>query len=87
MRWAFDPGNEDPNAVLMPGKDYTRSTPNSWAPISYDPAMNAVFLPMGSSSVDLWVPTVPRWITNMARRCWRWTPPPVKKVGVSDGPQ
>jgi membrane-bound PQQ-dependent dehydrogenase, glucose/quinate/shikimate family len=54
MRWAFDPGNEDPNAVLMPGQDYTRSTPNSWAPISYDPAMNTVFLPMGSSSVDLW---------------------------------
>jgi len=54
MRWAFDPGNDDPNAVLMPGKNYTRSTPNSWAPLSYDPAMNTVFLPMGSSSVDLW---------------------------------
>ena len=54
MRWAFDPGNDDPNAVLMPGQDYTRSTPNSWAPLSYDPAMNTVFLPMGSSSVDLW---------------------------------
>lgn len=23
MRWAFDPGNVDPNAILMPGKDYT----------------------------------------------------------------
>lgn len=54
MRWAFDPGNTDPNAILMPGKDYTRSTPNSWAPMSYDPAMNTVFIPMGSSSVDLW---------------------------------
>ena len=54
MRWAFDPGNADPNAVLMPGKDFARSTPNSWAPMSYDPAMNTVFIPMGSSSVDLW---------------------------------
>lgn len=54
MRWAFDPGNVSPNTVLMPGKDYTRSTPNSWAPMSYDPAMNTVFIPMGSSSVDLW---------------------------------
>lgn len=54
MRWAFDPGNDDPNAILLPGKHYTRSTPNSWAPMSYDPAMNTVFLPMGSSSVDLW---------------------------------
>lgn len=54
QRWAFDPGNVDPNAVLLPGQNYVRSTPNSWAPMSYDPAMNTVFLPMGSSSVDLW---------------------------------
>lgn len=54
MRWAFDPGHDDPNARLQPGKTYARSTPNSWAPMSYDPAMNTVFIPMGSSSVDLW---------------------------------
>ncbi|MBK0033983.1 glucose/quinate/shikimate family membrane-bound PQQ-dependent dehydrogenase [Erwinia sp. S43] len=54
MRWAFDPGNPDPTAKLEPGKTFVRSTPNSWAPMSYDPAMNTVFLPMGSSSVDLW---------------------------------
>ena len=54
MRWAFDPGRDDPNARLEPGKTYARSTPNSWAPMSYDAAMNTVFIPMGSSSVDLW---------------------------------
>jgi quinate dehydrogenase (quinone) len=54
MRWAFDPGNQEPNSVLKPGQTFVRSTPNSWAPMSYDPAMNTVFLPMGSSSVDLW---------------------------------
>ncbi|WP_034949896.1 PQQ-binding-like beta-propeller repeat protein, partial [Erwinia oleae] len=54
MRWAFDSGKEDPNAALKPGENYVRSTPNSWAPMSYDPAMNTVFMPMGSSSVDLW---------------------------------
>ena len=54
MRWAFDPGHDDPNARLQPGQTYARSTPNSWAPMSYDPAMNTVFIPMGSSSVDLW---------------------------------
>jgi quinate dehydrogenase (quinone) len=54
MRWAFDPGHDDPNARLVAGQSYTRSTPNSWAPMSYDPAMNTVFIPMGSSSVDLW---------------------------------
>ncbi|MDR3434820.1 MAG: glucose/quinate/shikimate family membrane-bound PQQ-dependent dehydrogenase [Rouxiella aceris] len=54
MRWAFDPGKEDPNAQLQPGQTFVRSTPNSWAPMSYDPAMNTVFLPLGSPSVDLW---------------------------------
>lgn len=54
MRWAFDPGRDDPNAGLQPGRTYARSTPNSWAPMSYDAAMNTVFIPMGSSSVDLW---------------------------------
>ncbi|MGO4476986.1 membrane-bound PQQ-dependent dehydrogenase, glucose/quinate/shikimate family [Massilia sp. 2TAF26] len=54
MRWAFDPGHDDPNAQLAPGQTFARSTPNSWAPMSYDPAMNTVFIPMGSSSVDLW---------------------------------
>jgi len=54
MRWAFDPGHDDPNAQLQPGRTWARSTPNSWAPMSYDPAMNTVFIPMGSSSVDLW---------------------------------
>ncbi|NDJ58130.1 glucose/quinate/shikimate family membrane-bound PQQ-dependent dehydrogenase [Enterobacteriaceae bacterium 4M9] len=54
MRWAFDPGRDDPTMALTPGETYVRSTPNSWAPMSYDAAMNAVFIPMGSSSVDLW---------------------------------
>lgn len=54
MRWAFDPGDKDPNATLQPGQTFARSTPNSWAPMSYDAAMNTVFMSMGSSSVDLW---------------------------------
>ncbi|WP_409158282.1 glucose/quinate/shikimate family membrane-bound PQQ-dependent dehydrogenase [Pectobacterium sp. B2J-2] len=55
MRWAFDPGSNDPTIkTLEPGQTYARSTPNSWAPMSYDPEMNTVFIPMGSSSVDLW---------------------------------
>jgi quinate dehydrogenase (quinone) len=54
MRWAFDPGRANPNARLAPGQTFARSTPNSWAPMSYDAAMNTVFIPMGSSSVDLW---------------------------------
>ena len=54
MRWHFDPGQEDPNASLPTGGDFTRSTPNVWAGISYDPDMNTVFMPVGSASVDLY---------------------------------
>lgn len=54
MRWAFDPGNPEDKQAPANGKTYVRSTPNSWAPMSYDPAMNTVFLPMGSSSTDIY---------------------------------
>ncbi|SDI59713.1 quinate dehydrogenase (quinone) [Pseudomonas flavescens] len=54
MRWAFDPGNPEERQAPAEGQTYVRSTPNSWAPMSYDPAMNTVFLPMGSSSTDLY---------------------------------
>ncbi|WPP00308.1 glucose/quinate/shikimate family membrane-bound PQQ-dependent dehydrogenase [Pseudomonas sp. HR96] len=54
MRWAFDPGNPQDKQAPAGGATYVRSTPNSWAPMSYDPAMNTVFLPMGSSSTDIY---------------------------------
>ncbi len=54
MRWAFDPGNPDDKQAPAPGKTYTRSTPNVWAPMSYDPALNTVFMPTGSAAIDLW---------------------------------
>lgn len=54
LRWAFDPGNPEDKAAPAEGKTYTRSTPNVWAPMSYDPASNTVFMPLGSAAVDLW---------------------------------
>lgn len=54
MLWHFDPGSDNPNAPLNADQNFQRSTPNVWAGISYDPAMNAVFLPVGSASVDLY---------------------------------
>lgn len=54
MRWAFDPGNPQDKKAPADGSTYVRSTPNSWAPMSYDPATNTVFLPMGSSSTDIY---------------------------------
>lgn len=54
MRWAFDPGNPEDRNAPTGDRTYVRSTPNSWAPMSYDPAMNTLFLPMGSSSTDIY---------------------------------
>lgn len=53
LRWAFDPGN--PNITLLPpAGEATRVRPNVWASMSYDPVSNTVFMPVGSSSVDLY---------------------------------
>ncbi len=54
LRWAFDPGNPDDQSAPAAGDTYTRSTPNVWAPMSYDPASNTVFMPVGSAAIDLW---------------------------------
>ena len=54
MRWASDPGNPEDRNAPTGDSTYVRSTPNSWAPMSSAPAMNPVFLPMGSSSTDLY---------------------------------
>jgi quinate dehydrogenase (quinone) len=54
MRWAFDPGNPDVKTAPADGQTYVRSTPNVWAPMSYDPASNTVFMPVGSAAIDMW---------------------------------
>ena len=54
LRWAFDPGNPAITGAPAAGKTYARSTPNVWAAMSYDPASNTVFMPVGSASVDLY---------------------------------
>ena len=54
LRWAFDPGNPEVKTAPATGETYTRSTPNVWAPMSYDPASNTVFMPVGSAAIDLW---------------------------------
>jgi quinate dehydrogenase (quinone) len=54
MRWAFDPGNPQDKQAPAAGNTFVRSTPNSWAPMSYDPSTNTIFLPMGSSSTDIY---------------------------------
>ncbi len=53
LRWAFDPGA--PGMKQLPeGQVWTRSTPNVWAPMSWDALSNTVFMPVGSAAIDLW---------------------------------
>jgi quinate dehydrogenase (quinone) len=54
QRWAFDAGNPAIKGAPTDGQSYTRGSPNSWAPMSYDPKLNLVFVPMGNASPDLW---------------------------------
>lgn len=54
MKWAFDPGNPDDHADPVNGKTFTRSTPNVWAPMTYDATSNIVYMPVGNAAIDLW---------------------------------
>jgi quinate dehydrogenase (quinone) len=53
MKWAFDPGNPQDKQAPAPGKTFVRSTPNVWAPMSYDATSNTVYMPVGSAAIDL----------------------------------
>lgn len=50
--WAYDVGRPDRRGEPPPGEHYTRSTPNSWAPISADEQLGLVYLPIGNAVPD-----------------------------------
>ena len=50
--WAWDLGNPDAHGMPAEGGQFTRSTPNAWTNLSYDPALNTVYAPTGNSSPD-----------------------------------
>jgi quinate dehydrogenase (quinone) len=54
MKWAFDPGNPADRKAPVQGKTFVRSTPNVWAPMTYDAVTNTVIMPVGSAAIDLW---------------------------------
>ncbi|RQM47499.1 membrane-bound PQQ-dependent dehydrogenase, glucose/quinate/shikimate family, partial [Burkholderia vietnamiensis] len=54
MKWAFDPGQPEDHAAPATGKTFTRSTPNVWAPMTYDATSNTVYMPVGNAAIDLW---------------------------------
>lgn len=48
---AVPPGTKE--APVPPaGEKFVRSTPNSWAPMSVDPALNLIYVPMGNAPPD-----------------------------------
>lgn len=54
LMWAWDSGNPNINKLPPAGETYSRGGPNVWAPISYDLALNMVYLPTGNATPDYW---------------------------------
>ena len=52
FRWAWDAGNPGNRNGPAAGKWYTRSTPNSWAPMSVDEQLGLVYVPTGNPTPD-----------------------------------
>ena len=52
LAWAWDMGRPDRAGLPGPTEEYTRGTPNSWAPISVDEQLGLVYLPTGNAGPD-----------------------------------
>ncbi len=52
LRWAWDVGNPANSKGAPEGQWYTRSTPNSWAPMSGDEELGLVYVPTGNPAPD-----------------------------------
>lgn len=55
LLWNWDsgnPGDTAPLDVTDASQTYTTSSPNSWAPLSADPALGLVYVPMGNRTPD-----------------------------------
>jgi quinoprotein glucose dehydrogenase len=54
LKWAWDSGAADENALPSPDHTYTNNSPNSWIASSYDAATGLVYVPMGVQTPDIW---------------------------------
>ncbi len=54
FRWAWDAGRPGQYGEPREGETYTRSTPNSWAPLSADETLGLVYVPTGNPTPDHW---------------------------------
>ena len=52
LAWAWDMGRPDDRGEPPEGESYTRSTPNSWGPMSADDELGMVYLPTGNPTPD-----------------------------------
>ncbi|MET4234501.1 quinoprotein glucose dehydrogenase [Bradyrhizobium sp. LA6.10] len=52
--WAFDAGNPDPNEMPSASHHFTAGSPNSWSISAIDENLGLVYVPLGSSSPDIW---------------------------------
>lgn len=52
LLWAWDMGRPGEAGLPSQGQQYTRNTPNDWAPPSADAAMGLVYIPTGNSNPD-----------------------------------
>ena len=50
--WAFDIGQPEAHGEPEAGQQYTRGTPNAWAPMSADEALGMVYVPTGNATPD-----------------------------------
>lgn len=54
LLWVFDAGNHDPNEMPSPTHPLKEGTPPSWAPAVADEKLGLVYLPLGTTSPDIW---------------------------------
>ena len=54
LSWAWDSGRPNQRGEPVEGQTYTRSSPNSWAPMSGDEQLGLVYVPTGNPTPDHW---------------------------------
>ncbi|HVJ44273.1 MAG TPA: membrane-bound PQQ-dependent dehydrogenase, glucose/quinate/shikimate family [Dongiaceae bacterium] len=54
LLWVFDGGNPDPNEMPSDAHAFTLGSPNSWSISAADENLGLVYVPLGSSSPDIW---------------------------------
>ena len=57
LAWAWDLGNPDRTGEPPAGEEYTRGTPNAWAPMSADEELGLVYVPLGNATPDYYAAT------------------------------